>query len=149
MAKTKAIVTWAIFTVIFGLTPIAVNWPYLRTNAHGRIVEWEQLLGKGELFLIAALLATDLIGRLLNGFPSKQWVRLFAIIAGAVSVGIVIWASVQFAYLVPSLITEAGKATLSGPSQAAFDVGIVLHDSLWAFVLATGNGFGVILIVED
>ncbi len=149
MEKTKTLLTWAIFTVVFGVTPIVVNWLYLRTHAHGKPIQWEQLLGKGELFLIAALLATDSIGRLFNGFPSNAWVRLFAILAGAVCIGIVIWASTQFAYLVPSLITEAGKPALSGPSQEAFDVAIVVHDSLLAFWFAIGTGFGVILMVEE
>jgi hypothetical protein len=150
MDKTRTVLTWLIFTVIFGVTPIVVNFIYLRTISRSTApIPMEKLLGKGELFLVAALLARDALGRLFNGFPANQWVRLLAIVAGAACIGIVIWSSVQFAYLVPSLLAEGGKPVLSGPAAGDFNIDVVVHDSQLAFAYACLTGLGVIVMVEE
>jgi hypothetical protein len=144
MDKTRILLTWLLFTVVFGLAPIAVSWIYLRTiPGPAARISLESLLGKGELFLIATLISTDALGRLLSGFPSNRLLRLGAIVAGAGCIGVAFWSSVEFALLVPRLLNEA-----VGTAPGTYNVSVVVHDSLLAFALSIVFGFGVIIILE-
>jgi hypothetical protein len=59
--KRKIRITkWAIFTVIFGVAPLFASW------AVGDRTFSEAMFGRGELFLIAAVLTGDAFGRVWN-----------------------------------------------------------------------------------
>jgi hypothetical protein len=58
--KKVRITKWAIFTVAFGVAPLFASW------AVGDLPFSEAMFGRGELFLIAAVLTGDAFGRVWN-----------------------------------------------------------------------------------
>jgi|ERR1700733_6368439 biotin transporter BioY len=58
--KNVRITKWAIFTVVFGVAPLFASW------AVGNLPFAEAMFGRGELFLIAAVLTGDAFGRVWN-----------------------------------------------------------------------------------
>jgi hypothetical protein len=67
--KAKRILLWLGFSVVFALSPLFINFLMVRGSAD---FDLTKLYDRGELFLIAAALCADAMGRLFNhrGSPS-------------------------------------------------------------------------------
>src|SRR5580658_2743347 len=61
--KARKLLLWTAFSVVFALSPLFVNFLLVRDDPQ---FEWQKLANRGELFLIAAALSADAIGRVWN-----------------------------------------------------------------------------------
>src|SRR5207302_96135 len=73
MEKGVKIFLWVLFTVLFGLSPLAVKYLNSRTSEHPAPIT--ELLKMGDLFIVSAVIAADAIGKALSAshaMPEKK-----------------------------------------------------------------------------
>jgi len=128
--KTRKVLLWLAFSVIFALGPIFINYVIARDKQD---FYWLQLLNGGELFLISAAICADAVGRTLG---QKGQAGNFSTLCLVACVFILFMSSAEFGIAAESF--DAGKRLTH--SQAI--------DSLIMFGVTVMAGLGVIL-VED
>ena len=133
MSKTAKIVLWIAFSVLLALLPLLVNYLMLRVS--GTAIDWHDLSSRGELFVVAAAISADGLGRLwLSGIRSPWWASfcfigcLFALLC----------ASVEFSLVASKL-----------QSSTPYDGVTVARDALASFLFAFGSTLGVMLYIEE
>jgi hypothetical protein len=132
MSKTVRIAVWVAFSAGFALLPLFINFLMLRIE--GKRLDWHDLSSHGELFLVAAAISADALGRLwLSGLRSNWRVSLCFI--GCLS-GL-LCSSVEF-----SLVASRLQASV------AYDGVAVARDALTWFLVAFSSSLGVMLCVE-
>lgn len=118
---------WMLFSVVVALTPIAFNWLRLVSRvAPGKEPALSDLLGRGELLLVAAGLTAGALGDLLGG-DSRQ--RIWKLVIGAAAVIVLSACSYYFADV------SAGFA-----KGEAIRTDVVSRTSIWMFVSAVITG---------
>jgi hypothetical protein len=133
MSKTAKTVVWIAFSVLFALLPLFINFLMLRIS--GRAVDWHALSSRGELFLIAAAISADGLGRLWRSSIRFQW-----------------WASLCFVGCVFSLCCSSIEFSLVAAKLEAgtpYDGITVARDALASFLIAFVSALGVMLYVEE
>lgn len=129
MSKTAKIVLWIAFSVVFALLPLFIDFLMLRIS--GKAVDWHNLSSHGELFLIAAAISADALGRLWRSGIRSHWWASFCFIGCLFAL---ICSSVEF-----SLV--ASKIQASSPYEGV----TVARDSLASFLFAFGSALSVML----
>jgi hypothetical protein len=133
MSKTARISLWIAFSVLFALLPLFINFLTLRISS--KAVDWHDLTSRGELFLVAAAISADGLGRLwLKGDRSKWRVSL-CFIGCFFSL---VFSSIEFS-LVASKV-QAG---------APYDGILVARDALTSFLFAFVSTLGAMLYIEE
>jgi hypothetical protein len=153
-SKGLKIFLWFTFSVAFALFPILVN--YINGRVYGKAPGWLELLGGGELLLIAAVLAADAVGRVFLGGDRKQGLR---VACGAGCTLLLIVTSVYFgkiAFSIDDQRTELRNALARNDLNLAIknlnpklDAKTSASDSLWLFGFTVAAALGVILVEED
>jgi hypothetical protein len=121
---------WAAFSVVFALSPLFVNFLLVRDDPQ---FEWQKLANRGELFLIAAALSADAIGRVWNQRAVSGLYGTFVLVG---CVYILFVASVEFGTLAPRL--DAGSRLAWKP----------VRDSVVMYICAVATAFAALLIEE-
>ena len=154
-SRVLSIVLWLVVSVGFALMPLAAN--YIKGRSAGSAPHLIDLLAGGELFLIAAALAADGIGRAFLG--GKRW-RSFRIVCGIGCALLLAANSLYFGKVAFSM--EEGKTVLESAIKAkdvdlaqkaldhpGVDREVIGPDSLWLFAFSVAAAFGIILVEED
>jgi hypothetical protein len=154
-SKGLKIFLWLAVSVGFALMPLAAS--YINGRSSGKPPDWIDLLSGGELFLIAAALTADGIGRAFLGGKRFQSFRIScgigcALLLAATSLyfGRIAFSSEEQRTV---LISAVQAKDLSLARQAlehpGVDRQITSKDSLWLFVFAIAASFGIILVEEE
>jgi hypothetical protein len=130
--KAEKIWLWIAFGVVLALLPLLVN--LLMFHVDGKPATWPELGSHGELFLVAAAIAADGLGRL--------WVRGLVGGAGTLCligcIYVLVWSSIEFSLVAAKLQQNAPYAG----TQVAWD-------SAGVFVAVFMTCLGVMLYTED
>lgn len=119
---------WFIFSVVFALTPIALN--AIVSLISGQSITTPALLSRGELLLVSTSISADAAGKLIGAGQKERLLKLFA--AGGCML-IVFLASFLF-------------ATIASSSIEAFNIERIAKISIFVFFLTMLAGtFSVIL----
>jgi hypothetical protein len=154
-SKGLKIFLWFTCSVVFALLPLVIS--YINGRVDGKPPGWVDLLASGELFLIAAAVAADAVGRVFIGGERK---RNFRISCGVGCALLLLVTSIYFgriAFAVDEHRTAVAEAVEARNIDLALDQ---LHhtgvdratnarDSLLLFGLTVAAAFGVILVEEE
>lgn len=144
MDKGVKIIRWCVFTVIFGLMPLAVRYLNSRTTQTPLVAA--EVLKTGELFIVGAVIAADAIGKALSSkhqVPIKKelgfhLITIARIVSTCACIALLFVASVEFAQV-------SGRIDAHLPYNELNAV----HDSLYVFGCIVAAGVGVILLAEE
>jgi hypothetical protein len=99
--KLNRLFVWALFGVVFALGPLFANWLLAQDKGH---FTWDVLIRKGELFLIAAAIVADAIGRVW----SQKTTGLMGTFCMGGCVLLLFLTSVEFGMVAPTI--DAGQS---------------------------------------
>jgi hypothetical protein len=133
VSKTAKIALWIAFSVLFALLPLFINFLMMRLS--GKAFDWHALSSHGELFLVAAAISADGLGRLWLSDIRRHW-----------------WASLCLIGCVFALCSSSVEFSLVASKLQAgtpYDGIAVARDALVSFMFAFGSALSVMLYVEE
>jgi len=128
--KGKKVLLWLGFSVIFALSPLFINFLLVRGESH---FDYTKLYDRGELFLIAAALCADAVGRL---FDHKGNPSFFIIVCMMGVVYLLFSSTAEYGMIAKDVYI--GKAINPNTSK----------DSLVQFLATVCAGLGAVLTEE-
>jgi hypothetical protein len=154
-SKGLKIFLWFTCSIVFALLPLAIN--YINGRVDGKAPGWVDLLASGELFLIAAAVAADAVGRVFMGGERK---RNFRISCGVGCALLLLVTSIYFGRIAFSVdeqrtaVTKAAEArnidlAIERLHHPGVDRATNARDSLLLFALTVAAAFGVILVEQE